>query len=162
MILFINWWYYINHDYKDVIGSNTRMRIEAEAVPWNPSIPILTDNLTAQYLPYLNSFTAEPKVARWKGEGEISPPFQWTDLRDTSWSEKYLLVWFPQRAYVQTRRWRGNMPQWVLHDVNQGKLIHQFKDETAKSTHNVFDHLGTQTSEYRTWPRAGIYLINGE
>ncbi len=162
IILSLNWWYYTIHDYKGLMAGNTKMRLEAEALPWDPNIPILTDNATAQYLPYLNAFMAEPKVARWRGEGEISPPFQWVDQRDTPWPGKYLLVWFPQRAYAQTRRWGGNVPQWVLNEVAQGKLFHQFQYETAGSTHNVFDHTKTQTNEYRTWPQAGIYLIDGE
>jgi hypothetical protein len=162
IILLINYWYYISHDYKGVMADNKRMRLEAEAVPWDPNIPILTDPITAQYLPYLNAFTAEPRIARWKGDGEISPPFEWSEGRDTPWPEKYLLVWFPRRAYFQTRRWEGNIPQWVLHEAVQGKLLHQFQNETAESTYNVFDRPSTQTNEYRTWPRAGIYLINGE
>jgi hypothetical protein len=161
-ILSLNWLYYISHDYKDVMAHNKRMRLEAEAVPWDPNIPVLTDPITAQYLPYINAFTAEPKVARWKGEGEISPPFQWSDVRDTPWPGKYLLVWFPRRAYFQTIRWEGKIPQWLLREAAQGKLIHQFQNETAESTHNVLDRLRTETNEHQTWPQAGIYLINGE
>ena len=162
MILSLNWGYYIRHDYRDVMAQYSRMRIEAEAVPWDPDIPVLTDSVTAQYLPYLNSFTSEPKVARWKGEGEISPPFQWADQRDAPWPGKYILVWYPQRAYFQTRRWGGNLPQWVLDQAAAGKLLHQFPSDSAESTHNVFDRRRTRSNEYLTWPRAGIYLINGQ
>ena len=162
MLLSLNWLYYISHDYKDVMARKKRIRFEAEAVPLDPNIPILTDNITAQYLPYLNAFRAEPKVSHWKGAGEISPPFEWSEGRSTPWPGKYLLVWFPRRADFQTRRWGGSLPQWVLQEATQGKLIHQFQYETAESTHNVFDLLRTQAGEYRTWPPAGIYLINGK
>jgi hypothetical protein len=162
MILSLNWCYFLSHDYKDVMAHNKRIRLEAEAIPVDPNIPILTDPITAQYFPYLNAFTAKPKVARWKGKGEKSPPFQWSDGRDIPWPGKYLLVWYPQRNDVQTKRWGGSIPQWVLHEVVKGKLIYQFQDETAESLLNVFDLSRTQVDEYRTWPQAGIYLVNGE
>ncbi len=162
MTLSLNWGYYIRHDYRDEMAQYRRMRIEAEAVPWDSKIPILTDSVTAQYLPYLKSFTIEPKVARWKGEGETSPPFQWADQRDAPWPGKYILVWYPQRAYFQTRRWGGNLPQWVLDQAAAGKLLYQFQFESVESTHNVFDRRRTRSNEYLTWPRAGIYLVNGQ
>jgi hypothetical protein len=162
MVLSLNWWHYISHDHQDIIASNTRMRLEAEAAILEPNIPILTDNLTAQFLPYINAFRKKPQIARWKSEGEINSPFQWTLQLDSPWPGKYLLVWFPQRAYHQTRRWGGSVPKWVIDEAAHGTLFHHFQNETAGSTHNVFDRIKTKADDYRTWPQAGIYLINGD
>jgi hypothetical protein len=162
IILSLNWWYYIICDYKEVMAGNKRMRLDAEAIPMDPNIPILTDPVAAQYLPFLTGFTEEPQIARWRGKGTIRTPFEWSEGRDTPWPGKYLLVWYPRRANFSARRWEKKLPSWVLNEVAQGKLLHEFQCETAESTHNVFDLSRTQVNKYRTWPQAGIYLINGE
>jgi 4-amino-4-deoxy-L-arabinose transferase-like glycosyltransferase len=159
MILCLNWWYYVGHDYADVTGLNTEMRIEAQTVPWDPNIPILTDGATVQYLPYLHAFSSKPRVVQWKGDGNVKAAFLWADQCDAPLPEQYLLVWHPQRAYVQTGRWGGRVPQWVLQAAAQGKLLRQFENKVELPP-PVFDLPKNQTHEYRTWPRAGIYLID--
>jgi len=109
-------------------------------VPWDPTLPILTDPLTAQVLPYLNRFANPPEVATWKGRGEVERPFSWTKQTDRPWAKRFLLVWDPHEASFQAERWGTEVPAWVREEVARGRLLRGFSGD----------------------PGGGVYLLEGK
>jgi len=140
VLLLGNWGLYFAHEYREEKARNTAVRQEAEGVPWDPRLPILTDALTAQFLPYVHGFETLPMVATWKGQGEVERPFYWTKRTEKPWAQNYLLVWHPERARVHAERWGTLVPAWVREEVGRGRLLREFSGE----------------------PRGGVYLIGGK
>jgi MFS family permease len=140
VVLMVNWGLYRVQEYPVETAGNVAVRREADAVPWDPTLPILTDPLTAQVLPYLTKFRNPPAIATWKGRGEVEPSFHWTKRADRPWTENYLLVWHPDEARLQARRWGAEVPAWVLDEVGRGRLVRGFSGE----------------------PGGGVYLVGGK
>jgi hypothetical protein len=139
LLLVGSWGLYRFQEYPGGAARNAAMRQQADAVPWDPMLPVLTDPLTAQVLPYLNKFENPPEVATWKGQGEVERPFYWTKRTDGPWARSYLLVWHPDRARAQAERWGAEVPAWVRDEVGRGRLLRGFSEE----------------------PGGGVYLIGG-
>ncbi len=139
LLLLGNWGLYRFQEYPGETARNAALRQQAEAVPWDPMLPILTDPVTAQFLPYLHKFENPPRVATWKGPGEVERPFYWTEQLDRPWAHKYLLVWHPTEAWIQAERWGAEVPSWVRTEVGRGRLLREFSGE----------------------PGGGVYLIGG-
>jgi 4-amino-4-deoxy-L-arabinose transferase-like glycosyltransferase len=137
VLLVGSWGMYRLQEYPQEKARNAAVRREAAAVPRDPMLPILTDPLTAQILPYLNKFERPPQVAAWNGPEEVERPFYWTERTDRPWARKYLLVWHPDRARTQAQRWGTEVPAWVQKEVRRGRLLQEFPGE----------------------PGAGIYLV---
>jgi len=139
-LLAANWGLYRFHEYPVETAQNEAMRQRADAVPWDPMLPILTDPITAQVLPYLNKFENPPEVATWKGRGEVEPPFSWTKRTETPWAEQYLLVWHPDEAKRQAELWGTEVPAWVHEEIGRGRLVRGLSSA----------------------PGSGVYLIAGK
>lgn len=159
-LLMANWGWHFTHVFTEEAARNRMVRHDAEAVPWDPALPILTNPLAVRMLLYLHRFADAPLVATWKGTGEIGRPFYWEVRLDGPWAGPYLLVWHRGEAAVQTQRWYGQVPPWVFQELARGRLIRPFLDEsTFVPAFPSFDRPRTLSDEYRTWPQSGIYLI---
>lgn len=159
-VLTVNFWYYRHFEYRNILARNNLMRSEAESIPWNTSLNILTDSLTAQFLPYLHGFPPTPRVATWKGLGDVEHSSFWAEKLASPWLENYILVWYPKQAMFTTGRFGGQVPEWVLQEVKKGKLLHPFENE-VETFINVFELRKRHTNEYLIWPKPGIYQIEG-
>jgi 4-amino-4-deoxy-L-arabinose transferase-like glycosyltransferase len=137
LLLVGHWGLFLFHEYPEETARVAAMRQQAQAVPRDPMLPVLTDPLTAQVLPYLNKFENPPQVATWTGPGEVERPFYWTERTDRPWARNYLLVWHPDRARTQAQRWGTEVPAWVQKELQRGRLVQAFPGE----------------------PEAGIYLV---
>jgi len=140
VLLVATWGLYRFQEYPGERALNAALRRQAQTVPWDPTLPILTDPLTAQVLPYLNQFENPPEVATWKGRGEVERPFSWTKQTDRPWAERFLLVWHPDEARIQAERWGTEVPAWVREEVARGRLLRGFSGE----------------------PGGGVYLLEGK
>src|SRR6059036_1344498 len=65
VLLVAAWGLYRFQEYPGERALNAATRRQAQMVPWDPTLPILTDPLTAQVLPYLHNFENPPEVATW-------------------------------------------------------------------------------------------------
>ena len=97
-------------------------------------------------------------VATWKGPGEIERSFYWTTRLEEPWSRPYVLVWHRVKATVQTQRWGGQVPEWVLKELAQGRRLKPFLAESPPAFPS-FDRPRVLSEAYRAWPPSGIYLI---
>jgi len=122
VLLVAAWGLYRFQEYPGERALNAATRRQAQMVPWDPTLPILTDPLTAQVLPYLNQFKNPPEVATWKGRGEVERPFSWSKQTDRPWAKRFLLVWDPGEASFQAERWGTVVPAWVREEVARGRL----------------------------------------
>ncbi len=139
LALVANWAGYRSFDYPAERARNGALREEALSVPWRSDLPILTDPLTAQVLPYLHRFEDGPHVAMWKGPGELARPFYWAQPVEQPWTHRHILVWRPAEAREQALRWRSHVPAWVVDELARGQRVRAFSGE----------------------PGAGVYLIEG-
>jgi 4-amino-4-deoxy-L-arabinose transferase-like glycosyltransferase len=157
-LLIGNWGWHLARVFPEHAAGNLAVKTAALSVPWDPSLFILTDPGTALILPYLHQFEAVPKVATWKGTGERERPFYWTTHLEAPWPRPYLLVWQRKKAAVQTQRWDGQVPQWTLHELAEGRLVQPFVAEPAAAFPS-FDRPRALSDAYQNWPPSGIYLI---
>ncbi|WP_447972474.1 ArnT family glycosyltransferase [Nitrospira sp. Kam-Ns4a] len=139
LALVANWAGYRIFEYPAEQARNDALRDDALSVPWRADLPILTDPLTAQVLPYLHRFEDGPRVGMWKGPGEVERPFYWADPVEAPWPRPHVLVWRPTEAQEQARRWRTHVPAWVFEELARGRLVRAFSGE----------------------PGAGVYLVEG-
>lgn len=137
LLLVGNWGIYKSQEYIEIKDRNSLNIKNAAMVPWDPSKPILTDELTAQMLPYLHQFEKVPAVATWKGPGEAKRPFYWTERIDGPLAEDYLLVWNPAEAGNQAKRWGTEVPPWVLEEVTRGRLVKEFSGEPGGGVYQI-------------------------
>ena len=163
VLLTASWWHYLSHELLETKARTTGLRLEANTIPWEPSLPILTDQLTTQYLPYLHGFTSPPHVATWRLDGEATTPIYktWTEELKAPWPGNYYLVWHPSQAGLTAASWKGRVPKWVLEEIAQGTLVQAFANPSQFS----FTVLGRKVKppeDFQMWPRAGIYQIKGE
>ena len=91
------------------------------------------------------------------------PPMNkaWTIELETPWAGDYYLVWNPRQAEISARRWKGEIPKWVLKEITQGTLVHAFANHPQFS----FTGLGRKVKppeDFQMWPRAGVYQIKGD
>ncbi len=140
VLLLGNWALYRFQEYPEETARNAAVGRQADAVPWDPMLPILTDPFTAQVLPYVHKFEKSPAVATWKGQGEVERPFYWTERMDRPWAKKYLIVWHPALARIQAEQWGIEVPPWVRKEVGRGRLLRGFSGESG----------------------GGVYLIGGK
>ena len=140
VLLVAAWGLYRFQEYPGERALNAATRRQAQMVPWDPTLPILTDPLTAQVLPYLNQFKNPPEVATWKGRGEVERPFYWARQTDGPLAKPFLLVWDPDEARIQAERWGTEVPAWVRQEVARGRLLREFSGA----------------------PGGGVYLLEGK
>ena len=164
VLLTASWWHYLSQELLETKARTTGHRLEANTIPWEPSLPILTDQLTALYLPYLHGFTSPPHVATWGVEGKETTPLNktWTEERKAPWPENYYLVWNPRQAGIRAASWKRPVPKWVLQEVTQGTLVHAFADNRRQFPSTILGQKVKPPEDFQMWPQAGIYLIESK
>jgi 4-amino-4-deoxy-L-arabinose transferase-like glycosyltransferase len=156
-LLAAQWLSYRHSEYRGAQAHNAALRFEAESIPWCPRLPILTDPLTAQFLPYVHEFAPLPPVAFWKADGEMDRPWYWAERRTQPFATDYLLVWYPVRADAQARRWGGEVPAWVRRELAHGRIVQRLSVDDGEPG------AGRAAMPARPWsPEAGVYFVAGD
>ncbi|GJL65481.1 MAG: hypothetical protein NPIRA05_04520 [Nitrospirales bacterium] len=163
VLLTANWWHYLSHELLETKARTTALQLEANIIPWESSFPILTDQLTSQYLPYLHEFTSPPQVATWGLDQTETTPLNngWTKELKDPWPGSYYVVWNPSQAGIAATRRNRAVPKWVMQEVTKGTLVHAFADHRQFPS-TIFGRKVKPPEDYQKWPQAGIYQIAGE
>lgn len=160
IILAVNWFHYLLSEYPEHTRSNQTLRVEAESALQAATEPILTDHITAQYLPWLKGYSPFPPVKTWKFDKPPDLPpvsFDWAEAIERPMTGAYRIVWYPLRARVLSRQWGGRVPCWVIDEVQQARLLRPFQE--APSVLSDQDVGDGEVSDFSDWPKAGLYRV---
>ncbi len=155
------WAHYALREFPHDSKVNRQLWGEAAAALLGPRMPILTDHITAQYVPLLSGYSHPPKIVTWEMQlfpaGTIGPK-TWAEQIRGPLAGAYKILWYPQAAAIRAGRWGGTVPSWVLDELRRATRLVPFQTDPEMSDEPSVAVL--QTAVPPDWPRPGLYRVD--
>jgi len=144
------WGQFHTGEYVEKLDKNMQLRLDAASVPWERGLPIVTDALTAQYLPYLRGFSDAARIVSWQGSKGKRIHSPWVEDISAPLPKPYIIVWYPKQAFAQAERWRTGVPSWIVSELLHAKLLNKLGGDLSDGENSFPAKL-----------EAGVYMANG-